>query len=74
MVLEPAMVPLTDTGSTVITVSTELAIEHIPLCTTARYFVVALRLVAARVVVVLAISEELVQLLVELCHLTIDPV
>ena len=56
------------------TASAELAEEHVPLCTTARKAVVTLRLVAVREFVVLAISADVVQLSVELCHLTIAPV
>ena len=73
-VAEPAIEPPTETGSTVTVASLELAVEHTPLCTTARYFVVAVRSVATSVVVVLATSVELTQLLVEYCHFTTFPV
>jgi hypothetical protein len=73
-VVLPAIVPPTEAGSTVIVASEELAVEHTPLFITARYFVVSVRLVAVRVVVVFATSVELPQLFVEYCHFVIVPV
>jgi len=45
-VAEPAMEPPTEAGSTVTVASEELAVEQTPFWITARYFVVAVRLVA----------------------------
>jgi hypothetical protein len=70
----PETDPPTETGSTEITASSEISDEHTPLVTIARYLVVAVRLVAVRVVVVLAMSTGVTQLLVEYCHLVIVPV
>jgi hypothetical protein len=73
-VVPPETEPPTEAGSTVIVASTELAVEQTPLFTTARYFVVSVRLVAVRVVVVFATSVALPQLFVEYCHFVIVPV
>jgi hypothetical protein len=73
-VVLPATVPPTDAGSTVTVASAEFAEEHTPDVITARYFVVAVRSVAVRVVVVLAMSTGVVQLSTDDCHFVIDPV
>jgi hypothetical protein len=70
----PATEPPTEAGSTVIVASAEFEDEQTPLFTTARYFVVTVRLVAVRVFVVFATSVEEPQLLVEYCHFVIVPV
>ena len=67
-------VPPTEVGLTVIVASPELTAEQGLLCTTARYFVVAVRFVAVSVEVVLAISADEDQLSVEYCHLVTLPV
>ena len=54
--------------------SAELANEHTPLLITALYFVIVVKFVAVRVVVVFGISVELVQLFVEDCQFVILPV
>ena len=64
----------TGSGLTIIVASLELAEAHTPLWTTARYFVVTVRLVAVKLVVVFAISTGVVQLSVEDCHVTTIPV
>jgi len=66
--------PPTDTGSTVTVASTEFADEHTPLVITARYFVVAVKFVAVRVVVVFAMSTGVTQLSTDDCHFVIAPV
>ena len=71
---DPAMEPPTEAGSTVTVASEELAGEHVPLVTTARYFVIAVRSVAVSETVVLAISADVDQLSVLDCHLVTDPV
>jgi hypothetical protein len=73
-VVLPATVPPTETGLTVIVASVEFAEEHTPLVTTAWYFVVEVKLVAIRVVVVFGISTDDVQLLVDDCHLVTVPI
>jgi hypothetical protein len=70
----PATVPPTEAGSTVTVASAELAEEHTPDVITARYFVVAAKLVAVRVVVVFAMSTGVTQLSTDDCHFVIDPV
>ena len=70
----PATEPPTEAGSTVTTASAEFSEAQAPLVTTARYFVVALRLVAVRVVVVLAISTIVDQLSTDDCHFVTAPV
>ena len=52
----------------------EVASVQAPLCTIARYCVVVVRLVAVKVVVVLAISVSVVKLSVELSQRMIFPV
>ena len=73
-VAEPAIEPPTEAGVTVTVASVELAGEQMPLVTTTLNFVVATRLVAVYVAVVLTISVEVAQLSVEYCHLVIEPV
>jgi hypothetical protein len=70
----PAIVPPAETGLTVTVASAEFAEEHTPLVTTARYFVVIVKLAAVRVVVVFAISTGVTQLSVDDCHLVTVPV
>jgi hypothetical protein len=70
----PVTDPATVAGSTVTVASAELAEEQTPLVITARYFVVAAKLVAVRVVVVLAMSTGVTQLSVDDCHFVIEPV
>jgi len=70
----PATVPPTDIGLTVTVTSVEFEDEHTPLVTTARYFVVVVKLVAVRVVVVFAISTGVTQLSIDDCHLVTVPV
>ena len=70
----PAILPPTETGLTVIVALALFAVAQLPLCTTARYCVVAVRLVAVSVVVVFAMSVADVKLSVDDCHLTTEPV
>jgi hypothetical protein len=73
-VVLPDIVPPTDTGSTVTVASAEFSEEHTPLVTTARYFVVAVRFVAVRDVVVFATSFTVLQLSADHCHFVTVPV
>jgi hypothetical protein len=70
----PVTDPPTVAGSTVTVASAELAEEHTPLVITARYFVVAVKSVAVRVVVVFAMSTGVTQLSVDDCHFVMVPV
>jgi hypothetical protein len=72
-VVPPATVPPTESGLTVTVASADVADEQTPLVTTARYFVVAVRFVAVRDVVILAISFTVAQLSSEDCHFVTEP-
>jgi hypothetical protein len=72
-VVLPARVPPTERGLTVTVASAEVAEEQTPLVTTARYFVVAVKLVAVREVVTLAISFTVDQLSSDDCHFVTEP-
>jgi hypothetical protein len=71
--VEPEIVPPTEAGSTVTVASLELAEGQTPFWTTARYFVVAVRLMGLQVEVILEMSPEVNQLSVEYCHFTTFP-
>ena len=74
MVVPPVTEPGAVVGLTVIVPEEEVAEVQVPLLTTTRYCVVAVKLVAVNVVVVLLTSTGVVQLSVEYCHLTTSPV
>ena len=69
----PETAPALVGGSTVIVASAEFE-KQLPICNKALNLVVALMLVALKEDVVLTISIGVVQLSVEDCHFTIDPV
>ena len=74
MVAPPVTFPPTETGSTVTVPFAEFTKAQTPLCITALYLVVTVRLVVVCVDVVFAISIGVIQLSVEYCHFKTAPV
>ncbi len=73
MIVPPVTRPGAVVGFTVTVTGDELAEAQVPLLTTARYCVVAVKLVAVIVVVVLVTSSRVDQSLVEYCHFSTRP-